>query len=131
MKFKALSLSIVTLAASLICGCVFVPKTKIKGSVAGQPFNIVSPKDSDLKGLEITVQTNGTCTIKIDELKARMNPDVVGATADGQAKFAESIMNGSAKISGEVTDKAMKAFAAYLGVPPAPVSSASSNAPAK
>lgn len=89
------------LAIPFFSGCVAVPHTTVTGTISGQPFKIVSPKDSDLSGLDISV-SNGMVRVHIDALKARMNPDVIGTAAAGQAQIiqatAAAISDASAKL---------------------------------
>ncbi len=93
------------LTALALAGCVAVPKTKITGTIAGQPFSISSPKDSELRGLEVMAASNGVVTIKIESLSAKMNPDVISTTAAGQA----AMING---IAGMVTNAVSAAVSA-------------------
>lgn len=79
---KAIYLSIL-----LITGCVAVPKTKISGSLGGQPFTLEAPKDGDLQGLELSAETNGSVHMHIDHLTVKMNPDVISQTASGQVQI--------------------------------------------
>lgn len=74
-----------------------VPQTKISGSINGQPFEVRSPKDSKLTGLTVEVvshdQFGGTnrTTLKLDSLEAKMNPEIISTTADGQVKLVNAI----------------------------------------
>ncbi len=93
-----------------LCGCVAVPKTKITGTIAGAPFEVVSPKDSDLAGLEISADTNGTVRIRVEKLSARMNPEVITTTAAGQV----ALINAAADA---VTKAVAAGMAAAAGKP--------------
>jgi hypothetical protein len=78
------------------CMSLSVPKTVISGNIAGQPFSITSPKDSELAGLAITVTTNGAVSIRIETLKATMNPAIISMTGDAQAKIISAVASGVA-----------------------------------
>jgi hypothetical protein len=88
----------------LLTGCIgtMVPKTEIKGAIGGQPFSLTSPKDSELLGLEIKADTNGTVAIKIQSLKATMNPAIITTTAEGQALLIKTGIDAGAAIAGKV-----------------------------
>jgi hypothetical protein len=97
-------------------GCVgsMVPRTKVTGSIAGQPFTLESPKDSELTGLEITSEgkdtfgTTNRVTIKIQSLKARMNPEVITTTADGESKLISTAVQAGAAVAGQAAAAAAK-----------------------
>ncbi len=78
----------------LAVGCVSVPKTVINGTIAGQPFSVTSPKDSEMNGLDVSVATNGTVSLHITSLKAQMNPEVITMTGDAQAKIISAVASG-------------------------------------
>lgn len=61
------------------------PHTTIKGNLGNQAFELENPKDTDVEGLEITVSTNGTASIKIAKLTTIMNPTNIQATGNGMA----------------------------------------------
>jgi hypothetical protein len=101
------------LAIPFFSGCVGVPTTTVTGTLSGQPFKIVSPKDSDLVGLDIKADQYGVVHVHIDKLTARMSPDVVASTAAGQSQIIQAT-------GATVSDAANKAIAAYLqsqGIP--------------
>ena len=87
-------------AIALLTGCVAVPQTAIKGTVAGKPFSLSSPKDSELLGLKVVADTNGTVTITIQSLKCRMNPDVITMTGEAQVKIIQAVANGVSSAMG-------------------------------
>ncbi len=95
---RNLGLLMLALAGFALAGCAVVPKTKITGAIAGQPFSLSSPKDSELKDLEVSVVQTGTNTttakIKIGSLSAKMNPDVI--SSQGAANAA--VMNAAASL---------------------------------
>ncbi len=97
----------------LLAGCsvnMAIPKTKVTGSLGGQPFSLETPKDNDLVGLDVTCETNGTVRVHIDKLTARLNPDnvanagtaqaaIIGATGEAVAKsFAAGAAAGAAAL---------------------------------
>lgn len=104
------------LALLALTGCVgtMVPVTRITGSIAGQPFTLQSPKDSELTGLEISAEgkdtfgTTNYVTIKVQSLKAKMNPDVITTTGDAQAKLITAAAQAGAAIAGQVAGAAVK-----------------------
>lgn len=81
------------LPALALCGCMnlVIPKTVIKGTINGTPFAISSPKDSELRGLQITVNTNGDVSVVIDALTTKMNPEVITTTAEGQRVLIQTL----------------------------------------
>lgn len=117
MKNKNAILIGLLFGAIALIGCVQVPKTKISGKIGGQPFNLQTPKDTDLSGLDITAKTNGETKIHIDLLKTRMNPDVVNQTAEGQAKIVQATLAGTGGIVGDAVKAALEAYLKSLGVP--------------
>lgn len=98
------------------CGCMAlqVPKTTVSGTIGGQPFSLTSPKDSELTGLEVVAATNGVVSIKIQSLKATMNPAVITMTGDSEAKIIGAVANGVANAMGSA---AGAAAAAAIGKP--------------
>lgn len=97
---------ILSLLAAGLCfagnGCIgrMVPKTTISGYLDGQPFALTSPKDSKITGLKITAQSGGLTnyvSISIESLEARMNPEVITTTADGQVKMINAVADGVIK----------------------------------
>lgn len=79
----------------LLCGCL-VPYTTIKGSIAGQPFEVRSPKDSEITNLVITATSNGAVSVHIGGMKVRMNPDVISMSGEAYAKVTTAIASGVA-----------------------------------
>lgn len=102
-----LKLALSLMAALACAGCMnlIVPKTEIKGSIAGQPFSVVSPKDSTLEGLQISASTNGNVTVSINSLTAKMNPDVISMTGAAQVQLIDAISSAiqAAMINGAKT----------------------------
>jgi hypothetical protein len=99
-----------------LTGCVgsMVPMTKISGTISGQPFELQSPKDSELTGLEIVAQGKDTfggtniVTVKIQSLKAKMSPEVITTTGDAQAKLISTAVAAGAAVAGQVAGAAAK-----------------------
>lgn len=112
---RLLALSLMPLII-LLSGCVgsMVPMTKVTGSIAGQPFTLQSPKDSELTGLEISAEgkdtfgTTNHVTIKIQSLKAKMNPEIITTTGDAQAKLISTAVQAGAAIAGQIAGSAVK-----------------------
>lgn len=92
----------IALLALALCGCsnLQVPRTHISGSIGGEPFDLSSPKDTELQGLNITRATNGTVSITISNLSAKMNPAIVQMSGDafvnGINAMGTQIINGLA-----------------------------------
>jgi hypothetical protein len=77
----------------LATGCSIrnsVPRTSIAGSIAGQPFTIDAPKNTDLKGLEILAEADGSVIIKVESLITKMDPEVITTTGDAQVKMLQA-----------------------------------------
>jgi hypothetical protein len=91
MKIKLLAMMAAIAFAGAGCVNLVVPKTVIKGSIAGKPFSLTSPKDSELTGLQITANTNGEVTITIERLAAKMNPAVISMTGDAQVSIINAV----------------------------------------
>jgi len=77
----------------VLSGCVswIVPKTVISGSIGGQPFSYSGPKDQTVGLLRITATTNGTISITVSNLSARMNPDVITTSAAAQVDLINAL----------------------------------------
>lgn len=102
-------IAFITLIIALLplCGCIgnIVPKTTISGSLGGAPFSITSPKNSELAGLEITntrSESNSVTSIKIQSLKAAMDPAVITTTGEAQAKIVTAAFDSGAAFAGKV-----------------------------
>lgn len=83
-----------------LAGCSLnrqVPHTSISGKVGGQPFEISTPKDSDLSGLHVSAETNGTVRVDIEHLSATMNPTNVTATGTAEAQIISATAEAFAK----------------------------------
>lgn len=91
------------------CMALSVPRTTVSGKIAGQPFSISSPKDSELNGLAITVTTNGNVSITITSLKATMDPAVIQMTGTAQAQIITAVANGVASSMGTAAGSAAAA----------------------
>lgn len=109
MKMKILKTLLAAVALMLVSGCVHTPETRIEYG----KLRIRAPKDTDLTGLQITQMTNGAVQVTLQSYKARMNPDVISATAIGQAQLVQAAALGTGAALGE----ALKAFAASQGIP--------------
>jgi hypothetical protein len=82
-------------------GCLGVPQTVIRGNLSTGEFAIHAPKDGDLRGLEITRETNGVVHIKIQSHTVRMNPDVITQSGDRDAKLIHAALEGAGALVGE------------------------------
>src|SRR5512133_1454619 len=89
------------LACALLCGCNTVPKTTIAFDPTGKAVAIASPKDVEMKNLNVAV--SGTnFTVKVEEYKSKINAEVVRAVA--QANIAQ------AKMALQAAELALKAL---------------------
>lgn len=82
-------LKILCTAAALLvlCGCVAVPKSTIAyQSPEGASIKLELPKDVELVGLMIDL-SGGKPVVLLESYKARMNPEVIGNSAQGQAEL--------------------------------------------
>ena len=82
----------------LLCGCeLYLPKTKIKGEILCAPFSLVTPQNQSVQGLTISATRTGTnsaqVTVSIQSLAAVTDPNVVAATAAGQAQMLSATAN--------------------------------------
>lgn len=84
-----------------------VPKTTINGSISGQPFEISTPKDSDLQGLDIRSDTNGVVSVHIEKLAAKMNPENITNTGAAEAAIIQA--------TADAVERGIKAGAAAAG----------------
>ena len=95
---RKLKTVLVAAACLAMCGCsIMLPKTTIKGTLAGKPFKFVCPQNLNLQGLEITAKQVGTnevdVSIKLQSSNAVTDPNVVAATAAGQAQLLGATAN--------------------------------------
>lgn len=83
-----------TLPILLLCGCAFVPATRIKFNPKTGELNVKSPKDVELTGLH-AYATNGVSAIDIQKYSSKNNIEVLRAVtqanAETQKKGAELI----------------------------------------
>jgi len=105
MKKFLFSLSIV-----LLVGCVQVPMTTIKVPTANGLVTIKAPKDSKIAGLKANFEKG---TVSLDSYEARMNPDVVSASAAGQAELIKAY----SEMANSLGQLGIRAFAASQGIP--------------
>ena len=69
------------------------PKTEITGYLAGHPFSFEAPKDYEMRGFDISVDTNDTIHIHVDELTATLSVTNINAVANGQAQIITATAN--------------------------------------
>ena len=79
-------------ALALGTGCkIMLPTTTVSGTILGAPFKIRTPQNHSLQGLLITAEQTATNTTKVSvavqSLSAVTDPNVVQATAAGQAQL--------------------------------------------
>jgi hypothetical protein len=105
-KMKSFSPSAVrtVLLAALIAplaltGCATgnraVPGNHIKGSIAGQPFEIQNPKNTLMEGVSLTHQSGtNSFTLRIDKLSSTNDPQVIDKAYAGQAAVTKTLFDG-------------------------------------
>ena len=112
-------LTALAVASTLIGGCAWCdtinhnnPHTSITGKVAGQEFNLESPKDTTVEDFSISVSTNGAVTLNIKHLKAVMNPTNTVDTANGMQAVVTAEGIAIVNSINAASDAMMKAAAA-------------------
>lgn len=80
------------LPLALLTGCTSVPMTDITVPLPdGRVARIKAPKDSELRGL--LIQFSDGSSVRLDEYRARMNPEVIGqSTEQIKAHYAGSAL---------------------------------------
>jgi hypothetical protein len=85
---------IIPIVAGLVfcAGCkIMMPTTTVSGTILGAPFKVKTPQNQSLQGLLITAEQTATNTTKVSvavqSLSAVTDPNVVQATAAGQAQL--------------------------------------------
>lgn len=115
-------------ALTLTTGCqIIMPKTTLTGTFPnGGKFKWSSPQNHSLTGLKISIDTNNTVTAEVASDVAVTDPNVVTATAAGQAQLLQATAN-LVQISGQqaqqlgaMAAQAMATSGASLAVPKAP-----------
>lgn len=100
----------------LLIACVQVPTTTILVPTAHGVVTIKAPKDSKIVGLKADFVKG---TVSLDTYEAKMNPDVIGASALGQVELIKA----NTELANALGQMGMTAFARSQGIP---LSSASS-----
>ncbi len=93
--------------AALLCfgsGCAAVPATKIRFNPATEEVRIESPKDTEMKGLFITI-SNGIASIRIESYSSRNNVEVIQALAKQNAATAKALAETAGAAIGEAASK--------------------------
>jgi hypothetical protein len=116
MKRILLSASVILLSVA----CVQVPMTTIQVPTEHGIVTIKAPKDSKMSGLKANFEKG---TVTLDSYEARMNPDVIGASAAGQAELIKAYGD----LANNMAQMGMRMFAASHGIP---LSAPASPAPA-
>lgn len=112
MKRILLSASVILLSVA----CVQVPMTTLLIPTPNGLMTVKAPKDSKIVGLKANVDKG---TISLDSYEARMNPDVIGASAAGQAELIKAYGD----LANNMAQMGMRMFAASQGIPLAAPSS--------
>lgn len=82
---------ILAVMAALACaGCVAPPATIIKGSLAGVPFYLKSPKEIAIENLNLMVVSNAV-TLSIARLGSTNSPQVIQTTAAAQVDMINAV----------------------------------------
>lgn len=87
----------------LITGCVSVPHNAFVTPIGTFKF----PKDVELEGLDI-IKQGTNLIISVEKYKSKNNPNVIAASATGQAELIKASLEGGATIAGEVVSKLKK-----------------------
>lgn len=88
------------LMASLLAGCSAfykspVPGTNIEGKIAGVPFSISSPKQSEMHGVELFIQTaTNTFRLTIRDYVSKNDPQVIDKAAAGRVAELDAMFRG-------------------------------------
>lgn len=98
-----------SLSAILLAGCVEVPMTTITVPTANGIVKISAPKDTDITGLKANFEKG---TVTLDSYKARMNPDIISASAVGQMELIKAY----GELANTMGQLGMRAFAASQGM---------------
>jgi len=114
MKTKLTVLVLTTMAICFGCGfggCATVrsqvPVTEISGSVNGQPWKFICPKDVTLTNLSVTVSTNGSATVHVGYLQSIMDPNIITMTGQAYATMRNA--------DSQLLDNAISTAAAAAG----------------
>lgn len=94
----------------LLAACVDVPTTTIKIPTANGVVIIKAPKDSKLVGLKANFEKG---TVSLDSYEAKMNPDVIGASALGQVELIKA----NTELATSLGQMGMTSFARANGIP--------------
>ena len=86
--------AVIIAAASCVTGCGSVrdnvPVTKFNAVLNGKPCSFTGPKDFKAKRVEFAVATNGTVSLVMEDIDARMNPDIISMTGEAYAKMRQA-----------------------------------------
>jgi hypothetical protein len=94
------------LILTLTVGCVQVPMTTISVPLSGgRTVTVKAPKDSEIDGLEVDFVTG---KLSLAKYRARMNPEVISASAAGQV----ALIQGYTELTAVVGQLAIKGFSA-------------------
>lgn len=93
-----------------LSGCVNVPKTAIEVPTARGIVRIKAPKDSTIEGLQADFEKG---KVSIEKYQARMNPEVVSASAAGTVE----IIRAYGELANRMAELGLKGLAASQGIP--------------
>jgi hypothetical protein len=95
------TLKLLAVLAIFGAGCMGVPHTTIKGNFITGEFVVRAPKDGELRGLEMSRDTNGFIHIHIDSHTVRMSPDVITQSGKRDAELIKAALEGGGALVGE------------------------------
>jgi hypothetical protein len=97
------------LTASLLAGCSAfykspVPGTEIRGEIAGVPFSLNSPKQAEMHGVELFIQTaTNTFRLVIKDYESKNDPQVIDKASAGRVAEVNATFNGLNSFAEKVT----------------------------
>jgi len=87
-------------------GCMSVPETTITFNRTTTGFELHSPKDIELTGTRIVIDTDGSIDVTIEQCKSHNNIEVIKAVIEGNAAARASLEKDAATILGTVVKTA-------------------------
>ena len=84
-------------AAILLAGCNSVPKSEISFNPKTYTFNISSPKNVTIGGLNASLTTNGTVTIVVTNYSSKNDVEILRAVANANAEIQTKVIQLGAK----------------------------------
>jgi hypothetical protein len=94
----------------VMSGCTMnqiVPKTTMKGTLLGQPYDMEFPKNAKVNGFKLMAKTNEV-TVEIKSIETVMDPQVITTSTDGIAKLISTSVAAGAEAAGKIAGAAAK-----------------------